>query len=258
MTPVFALEIADAELRDYLAVNLSRIQELFSPRHLIAFGSRVNGTARPDSDLDLIIVSDAFEGIPFGERSRRFNELIPWHLRVDAWCLTVKEFEVQRRQVSLVVQACREGVWILRGEFLPDSEVNGVMTPEEQARELMAQGDHDLAAARANFNLDLYDIATFLAQQAAEKFLKALYLFRFQTLPPRTHDLERLANALGAPPEIVALGRSLTDDYIRSRYGDAAGMAPYKLFDAAIAQERLQQAEKIREWVQSCLSGAQP
>lgn len=62
----------------------------------------------------------------------------------------------------------------------------------------------------------------------------------------------------GAPPEIVALGRPLTDEDIRSRYVDAAGMAPYKLFDAAIAQERLQQAEKIREWVQSCLSGAQP
>jgi len=75
MTPV--LEIADTELRDYLAVNLSRIQELFSPRHLIAFGSRVNGTARPDGDLDLIVVPDAFEGIPFLERSRRFNELVP-------------------------------------------------------------------------------------------------------------------------------------------------------------------------------------
>ncbi|MFA0758549.1 MAG: hypothetical protein NOOUEUKL_001214 [Candidatus Fervidibacter sp.] len=99
----------------------------------------------------------------------------------------------------MLAQACREGVWILRGELLPDEEMNGVLKPEEQARELMAQGDHDLAAAKANFNLDLYDIATFLTQQAAGKFLKVLYLFRFQTLPPRTHDLERLAVALGAP-----------------------------------------------------------
>ncbi|MFZ8852684.1 MAG: nucleotidyltransferase domain-containing protein [Armatimonadota bacterium] len=43
----------------------------------MAFGSRVNGTARPDGDLDLIVVPDAFEGIPFLERSRRFNELVP-------------------------------------------------------------------------------------------------------------------------------------------------------------------------------------
>ncbi|MFN4178673.1 MAG: HEPN domain-containing protein [Armatimonadota bacterium] len=250
---VLGVEIKDAELGRYIEANLGRILQLFSPRHIIAFGSRVNGTAKEESDIDLIVVSDVFEGVPFLERSRRFNEAISWHLRVDVWCLTVKEFERMRRQVGVVADACREGIWILRGELLPDDEVNGVMTIEEQAQELMAQGDADLQAARDNNARGHHYVAVFLAQQAAEKYLKALYLIRFQMTPLRTHDLERLATDLGAPAQIVALGKPLTEDYIRSRYVNATGVAPFKVFDANIAQERINQAEQIRSWVRQQL-----
>ena len=43
--------ITDSRLCCYIEANLGRIVELFSPRHIIAFGSRVNGTAREDSDI---------------------------------------------------------------------------------------------------------------------------------------------------------------------------------------------------------------
>jgi len=247
------VEIKDDELRRYIEANLGRILELFAPRHIIAFGSRVNGTAREDSDIDLIVVSDAFEGVPILERSRRFNEAVKWHIRVDAWCLTVKEFERLRRQIGLVGDACREGVWVLKGELMPDEEVEGIVTPEEQVRELMAQGDEDLRAARDNRDRGYHYVAVFLAQQAAEKFLKALYIVRHRSTPPRTHDLERLAKDLGAPPDIVALGKPLTEDYIRSRYVNATGIAPFRVFDANIAQERIEQAERIRDWVKQQL-----
>jgi len=247
------VEIKDDELRRYIEANLGRILELFAPRHIIAFGSRVNGTAREDSDIDLIVVSDAFEGVPILERSRRFNEAVKWHIRVDAWCLTVKEFERLRRQVGVVADACREGVWILRGEFLPDEEVNGVMTLEEQVQIWVKQGEDELEKARILYEHDKYDGATVFAQQAAEKFLKALYIVRHRSTPPRTHDLERLAKDLGAPPDIVALGKPLTEDYIRSRYGNATGIAPFRFFDADIAQERIEQAERIRDWVKQQL-----
>ncbi len=250
---VTVAEIADAELRRYIEANLARILNLFSPRHIIAFGSRVNGMPKEDSDIDLIVVSDVFEGMSFLERTRRFNEAIPWHIRVDAWCLTVKEFERLRRQVGIVAEACREGVWILRGELLPDEEVNGVMTVEEQVQVWMKQGDDELEKARILFEHDKYDGAAVFAQQAAEKFLKALYIARFQAMPPRTHDIQMLAMALGAPSELVAVGRPLTEDYFRARYPDLAGAAPYEVFDANTANERIQQAEKIREWVREQL-----
>jgi HEPN domain-containing protein/predicted nucleotidyltransferase len=246
--------IIDAELRRYIEANLDRILDLFSPRHIIAFGSRVNGTAKEDSDIDLIVVSDAFEGMNFLERTRKFNEAVPWHIRVDAWCLTVMEFERLRRQVGIVADACREGVWILRGELLSDEEVNGVMTVEERVQAWMKQGERELDRARRLFAQDDYDGAAVFAQQAAEKFLKALYIARFQAMPPRTHDIQMLAMALGAPSELVAVGRPLTEDYFRARYPDLAGAAPYEIFDANIASERIQQAEQIRDWVKEQIS----
>ena len=245
--------IVDLELRRYIEANLVRILDLFSPRHIIVFGSRVNGTAKEDSDIDLIVVSDAFEGMSFLERARRFNEAIPWHIRVDAWCLTVMEFERLRRQVGIVAEACRDGVWILRGELLPDEEVNGVMTIEEQVQAWMKQGEDELEKARILFEHDKYDGAAVFAQQAAEKFLKALYIARFQVMPTRTHDIQILAMALGAPSELAAIGRPLTEDYFRAKYPDLAGAAPYEVFDANIANERIQQAEKIRDWVKERL-----
>ncbi|MFA0766106.1 MAG: hypothetical protein BDTLLHRC_001059 [Candidatus Fervidibacter sp.] len=245
-----SLGVLDPELRRYIEANWERILRVFNPRHLIAFGSRVNGTAKPDSDLDLIVVSDAFEGIPFLQRSRMFNEQVPWHLRVDAWCYTVKEFERLRRQIGIVADACREGLWLLQGELLPDEEVNGVMTPEEQVRYWIAQGDHDLNFARVAYENDHYEWAAILAQQAAEKFLKALYLLRFRATPPRTHDIQLLALTLGAPPDLASVGRPLTEDYLRARYPDIAGGVPHELFDAQTAQERIDQARRIRQWVE--------
>ncbi len=247
------VEIRDAELSRYIEANLGRILQMFSPRHIIAFGSRVNGAAKEDSDIDLIVVSDAFEGIPFLERSRRFNEAISWHLRVDVWCLTVMEFERLRRQIGVVADACREGIWILKGELLPDEEVSGVMTIEEQVQVWLKQGDDELEKARILYEHDKYDGAAVFAQQAAEKFLKALYIARFKAMPPRTHDIQFLAIALGAPSDLAAIGRPLTEDYFRARYPDLAGAAPYEVFDADIAQERIKQAEQIRNWVRQQL-----
>ncbi|MCX7967799.1 MAG: HEPN domain-containing protein [Armatimonadetes bacterium] len=246
-------EIKDAELSRYIEANLGRILQLFSPRHIIAFGSRVNGTAKEDSDIDLIVVSDVFESIPFLERSRKFNEAISWHLRVDVWCLTVMEFERLRRQVGVVADACREGIWVLQGELLPDGEVSGVMTLEEQVQMWVKQGERELDRARRLYEQDDYDGATVFAQQAAEKFLKALHIARFQATPPRTHDLQMLAMALDAPDDLVAIGRPLTEDYFRARYPDLAGAAPYEVFDKSIARERIEQAKKIRDWVRQQL-----
>lgn len=225
--------ITDTELRRYIEANWERIVELFSPRHVIAFGSRVNGTAKDDSDIDLIVVSDAFEGVPLLERSRMFNRLIPWHLRVDVWCYTVKEFERSRREVGVIADACREGIWLLKGKLLSDEEVDGVMTPEEQAKLWFAQGEYELDFARIAYENENNEWAAAIAQQAAEKFLKALYIARFQTTPPRTHDLGMLAVALGAPEELTAIGRPLTEDYMRARYPDVAGVSLTKFLTLA-------------------------
>jgi HEPN domain-containing protein len=42
----------------------------------------------------------------------------------------------------------------------------------------------------------------------------------------------------------------LTEDYLRARYPDIAGGVPHELFDAQTAQERIDQARRIRQWVE--------
>ena len=50
------------------------------PRMIILFGSHARGTARPDSDLDFIVVEDS----PFGpERNRRAETVKLWRLLRD-------------------------------------------------------------------------------------------------------------------------------------------------------------------------------
>ena len=129
-----SLGALDPELRRYIEANWERILRAFNPRHLIAFGSRVNGTAKPDSDLDLIVVSDA----------------------------------------------------------------------------------------------------------------------------PRTHDLENLAALLVAPAEILSACKPLTEDFPKTRYPDAASMPPLLYFDATTARERIEQAERIRDWGIEQIKTSQP
>ena len=62
----------------------------------------------------------------------------------------------------------------------------------DHAHGLLLKGDSDLLTARTMLSGDgPYDTACFHAQQAAEKYLKALLAFAGQPIP-RTHNLEDL------------------------------------------------------------------
>ncbi|MFN3422056.1 MAG: hypothetical protein ACK40X_10080, partial [Armatimonadota bacterium] len=54
--------------------------------------------------------------------------------------------------------------------------------------------------------------------------------------------------------DIAAMGKLLTEDFPKSRYLNATGgVPPYLYFDAATAKERINQAERIREWVEAAI-----
>ncbi|MBI2891596.1 MAG: nucleotidyltransferase domain-containing protein [Nitrospirae bacterium] len=75
----------------------------------ILFGSRARGEALVDSDVDLILVSPGFEGIPFVKRIG--DVLAKWRGRVglDVLCYTPGEFRKKCREYGLVREAAREG-----------------------------------------------------------------------------------------------------------------------------------------------------
>jgi len=78
---------------------------------MIFFGSRVSGKSYKDSDIDLVIVSDYFEG----KRSKRalgFRSIWNLDYAVDFLCYTSEEFEKLSKQVSIVREAIETGIEI--------------------------------------------------------------------------------------------------------------------------------------------------
>jgi predicted nucleotidyltransferase len=98
---------------DQLASLSERIIDLAKPQRVILFGSQARGTAKEDSDIDLLIVRDH----PTGESGSRRREIgrirrgLP-HLGVpiDILLFTPEEVEQWRHTTNHVVsEALREG-----------------------------------------------------------------------------------------------------------------------------------------------------
>lgn len=83
-----------------------------APRHVILFGSHARGEATTDSDIDLVIVSERFEGVPHPNRHRALFRHIWRDRSVDVICLTPEEFERLRKWAGVVSTACEEGIWL--------------------------------------------------------------------------------------------------------------------------------------------------
>jgi len=79
---------------------------------MILFGSRARGDFREDSDFDLIIVSDDFEGKKSFRRAIGFYEYWDIDSPVDFICLTNEELEKKRKEIGIINQALKEGVII--------------------------------------------------------------------------------------------------------------------------------------------------
>jgi predicted nucleotidyltransferase len=99
--------------RDGLIRGLRRFRRRISRRYdierMVLFGSRARGTARRDSDVDLILVSRKFRGKNAIDRAAPLY--LEWDLpySVDLLCYTPQEFAEFSRRGGLVRQAVQEG-----------------------------------------------------------------------------------------------------------------------------------------------------
>ncbi|MFQ5657074.1 MAG: nucleotidyltransferase domain-containing protein [Candidatus Methylomirabilales bacterium] len=77
------------------------------------FGSRARGDHLLSSDIDLLLVSNDFEGRFFTDRMAEI--LRRWNGEVDLqpFCYTVEEFERKRHQLGLVQEAVTHGLRLL-------------------------------------------------------------------------------------------------------------------------------------------------
>jgi HEPN domain-containing protein len=106
----------------------------------------------------------------------------------------------------------------------------------------------DLASAKINLREGLFEVAAFLAHQAAEKALKSLYILKRRELW-KTHDLVKLAESVGGSDAVRETCKKLNPHYLATRYPLEVAYTEEK------ANEAINAGEEVLEWVKKNLSG---
>ena len=118
----------------------------------------------------------------------------------------------------------------------------------EEVTNWFKQGQADLRSAQnSKRSFDFY-MSVFASQQAVEKALKALCLYKLREFP-KGHSIIHLARKVDAPEHMLSGIRDLNPEYLSTRYPDMAAGVPAELYDENIAARHLKTAEQVLEWV---------
>ena len=210
---------------DALRIRLAPALERAGVLRAYVIGSVATGNATEESDVDLLVVAESDK--PMRHRYPDFGEVrraCEWPADVFPYTPEeVREAVAARRR--FVVQALAEGVQIFERGLQPyalDRVVREAVIAEERGEywggegiEWIEDAGGDLAAARLLLGNEMFALACFNAQQAAEKALKGLAYHRGDRRV-REHSLE-------------VLFEMLVDDYpqIGPSRGDMERMDPY-------------------------------
>ncbi len=106
----------DEHVARFRAEVLPRLVERFRPARVLVFGSRARGDALQESDLDVLVVADAFRDVPWLERAARVYRECDIRQPVELLCYTPEEYARKRGELGIVRAASEEGVDLLAGE----------------------------------------------------------------------------------------------------------------------------------------------
>jgi uncharacterized protein len=92
---------------EHLAIVQQILRQLVPSCEVWAFGSRVKGTAKPFSDLDLVIMSQQPLSLALvASLHEAFSESdLPWKVDIVDWSTTSQEFRAVIEQQKVKVQA---------------------------------------------------------------------------------------------------------------------------------------------------------
>lgn len=117
----------------------------------------------------------------------------------------------------------------------------------------LAQSDRDLITSKNCARSGDFYASAFFCHQAIEKSLKALYIQKFEDLPPKIHHIDKLANLLEAPNKILDITYSLSEDYMMTRYPDVSDQLPFQLYNEKMTRKKILQTEKLLSWVKKTI-----
>lgn len=116
-------------------------------------------------------------------------------------------------------------------------------------RDWLDEALDDLSVAEILFREGKYSKVCFFAQQAAEKALRALIIYRHKRYVD-IHSISELLRIAKAPQELIEKGDTLDRHYIPSRYPNAWPYgAPYKHYKKSDAEEALRICREVISYV---------
>jgi HEPN domain-containing protein/predicted nucleotidyltransferase len=224
---------------------VQRIVKKFHPEKIILFGSQARGDARPDSDVDLLVVMPV-KGSKWDKSYAIRQALRPTPVSVDVIVTTPEDFAWRKDVVGTIEwPAAREGKVLSNG--LPQEKGICLMPPPNPlvavVREWIALAEDDLQAAvqilKMGAQCPTFTVC-FHAQQCAEKYLKAFLVFR-GTPFGKTHNIHDLRTLL--PPRLrpkmdLKSQKQLTEYAVPVRYPPAVRVIPLKEARQAVAIAR--------------------
>ncbi|MFQ6089639.1 MAG: nucleotidyltransferase domain-containing protein [Candidatus Methanofastidiosia archaeon] len=100
----------DKERNEEIELFVEKLKKEINIEEFILFGSRARGDNLENSDVDLIIVSKDFRGIPFFERMDKLILLWDSPLDLEVLCYTPEEFEEKKKEIGIVREALKDGI----------------------------------------------------------------------------------------------------------------------------------------------------
>ena len=208
----------------------ARLRDEYGAEAVILYGSRADGRARPDSDVDLMIIKAGQSGGAMA-RSREVDAALSelgkgyW---LDTLVLTPRQIESMLAQGNHFMQdvilrgmvLCEDGGF---GKLVELAKESYRMDPRESEfpEYWLRIAEQDWRRVERNLRVGDPEDAGFRLQQATEKFFKG-YLIRQGWRLVRTHDLVKLLDdALHYDPTLERyreVCKSVTDYYFVGRY----------------------------------------
>jgi len=112
----------------------------------------------------------------------------------------------------------------------------------------------DFDVAELTFKSKRYTHTVFMCQQAIEKSIKAVYVKKFNKVPPRKHDLLALCRDIGIIDELSDEYKKMlayiSSMYILARYPDTSRMG-YSKPDRKKARKVLITTKEVLEWLET-------
>lgn len=229
---------------ELFAEIVRRIRSVGSPLKIVLFGSRALGTARLDSDIDLMVVEERDKDCDAMMRSYRdalsglfpeFNVFVRSTTEVAEWRNVPNHMITEALSYGRPLFDDKEKIADLHGHAVPSLDRSGSLWVREEvepktecdlAKHWLGLGDDDMdmgrlvISQREGSRVKLA-YACYFAQQAIEKYFKGLLMLHGHSVP-RTHDLVDLYERSCAHADLSQLStidfKTISDFYITARY----------------------------------------